>query len=158
MKKIVFGLMILVALLSLTATSAFAETPDQMRARVIQSMFDTHKDFACVGALPTFTGVRNPTMDALAKEKGMDADRLQCYYYTWLADRDWNATNPNGAKGHYFRSGRTITQFDRGDLYWRDLDAIVESLGWQVPFPYINDATDRPFHTWTRYPTVITAE
>jgi hypothetical protein len=167
MKKIVWGsfakalVIVVIALVMVAAfapMTASAETPDQMRARVIGEMFAKHSDFACVAILPSFTGVRNPTIDALAQEKKWDANQLQCYYYAWIADRDWNATNKWDAKGHYFRAGRTITNFDREDLYWRDLNAIIESLGWQVPFPYISDVTDRPFHTWTRYPTVITAE
>lgn len=154
--KRVFLVLILAITLLAVAPIANAETPDQMRTRVIQQMFDKHPDFACVKNLPSFIGARNPTIDALAAEKKMDANTLQCYYWTWTFDRDVMGTqNP---KGHYFRAGRTYTQFDYEDLYFRDLNAIVESLGFQVPFPLINDATDRPFHQWQRYPTQIIAE
>lgn len=144
MRKVFLVIVLLIALLP---TLAHADSPD----KVMGDMFAKHPDFACVSLLPNFTGARNPTIDAFAQDRKLDANKVQCYFYTWVFDRDSNATNPFGAKGHYYRAGRlTITDQDHAVMAYRDVDSVIESLGYQSPF-IINDRTDRPVHQWLRY-------
>jgi hypothetical protein len=136
--------------------TALADSPDA----VIDAMFAKHSDFPCVQALnagraPQFDR-REPVMDNFAAEKGLDANRVQCFWFTWLFDRDENALNPyleagSGVpKGHYFRRG--ITNYDRAALYWHDINEVVYELSGQPAYPNIDDANDRAASGWARYP------
>lgn len=139
--------------LAVSVTVAAQPAPELVMAE----LFAKHPDFPCVAAYKAnasakFAGARDPFMDIFAASRGLDPDKVQCYWWTWLFDRDVNATNPfkepgsGVAKGHY--AVRGINNFDRAALHWRDLNEVAYELGGQPLFRYINDATDRPRHQW----------
>lgn len=132
--------------LSIVPAIALADgpAPQLPPAVVMQNMFDLHKDFACVKTLPNYTGVHDPDMDAFAQSKGLDAGLVNCYYFTWLFERD-----QHGTVTHY-ADRKGYGPYDWGALHWRDVNQVIANLS-GTPAYKIDEANDRGTG-WADYP------
>ena len=132
-------LVILLALAVLLPTVALAGDP-------MGDVFANHKDFPCVKALPAFVGARVPELDAFAKEKGLDANQTQCFFYVSRFERD------EIARLTFYK--RALTGFDQAALHYLDINATTYALGGQPAYPFLRGDGQRPVsNRWRRYPT-----
>ncbi len=167
-KQMFFRLLITVLALLLLAhfgvLPAAAQTPP---GEVMAAMFSKHADFDCVRNGFQVTA-REPSLDAFAQQYNLNADQVQCFFYTWEFDRGVNALNQSRelgsgvAKGHYVNRGvpcptdatkLCLSPFDLAALHASDINEVVYELGGMPEFNYISNGGYPVSNRWVRYPT-----
>lgn len=162
-----FALLVLAVVLLPTAPAQAAPPP--LPGDVMAAMFTKHSDFDCVrNGYQVPDSAREPSLDAFADDAHLNQNMVQCFFYTWLFDRDSNALNRNfepGSgvpKGHYVKRGvpcptdaakLCFSDKDHAALHASDLNEVIYELGGMPEFNYLDDGGYPTSNRWVRYPT-----